>query len=82
MATRKPKAKPQAKQQPKQYPVVTVGSHLTVTEHEDGRTELVWDDEALLNDVRAATTCPFCEESYGTMCGSPHCFMLKGCGDE
>ncbi len=30
------------------------GSHLTVTTYPDGRTELVWDDEALLNDVREA----------------------------
>ena len=36
------------------YPKVTVGSHLTVTEYEDGRTELVWDDEALLKEVREA----------------------------
>jgi len=36
------------------WPKVVVGSHLTVTTHEDGRTELKWDDEALLKDVRAA----------------------------
>ena len=30
------------------------GSHLTVTTYPDGRTELEWDDEALLNDVREA----------------------------
>ena len=30
------------------------GSHLTVTTFPDGRTELKWDDEALLNDVREA----------------------------
>jgi hypothetical protein len=30
------------------------GSHLTVTTYPDGRTELKWDDEALLNDVREA----------------------------
>ena len=35
-------------------PTVVKGSHLTVTTYPDGRTELVWDDEALLNDVRAA----------------------------
>jgi YD repeat-containing protein len=34
---------------------VVKGSHLTVTTHPDGRTELEWDDEALLRDVRAAT---------------------------
>ena len=36
------------------WPKVTVGSHLTVTEYEDGRTTLVWDDEALLKEVREA----------------------------
>jgi hypothetical protein len=30
------------------------GSHLTVTTYPDGRTELDWDDAALLNDVREA----------------------------
>lgn len=33
---------------------VVKGSHLTVTTHPDGRTELEWDDEALLRDVREA----------------------------
>lgn len=33
---------------------IVKGSHLTVTTHPDGRTELEWDDEALLRDVRAA----------------------------
>ena len=35
-------------------PIVTVGSHLTVTKYPDGRTELKWDDEALARDVREA----------------------------
>jgi hypothetical protein len=35
-------------------PTVVKGSHLTVTTHSDGKTTLAWDDEALLNDVRAA----------------------------
>lgn len=35
-------------------PKVEKGSHLTVTTHPDGRTELLWDDEALLRDVRLA----------------------------
>ena len=30
------------------------GSHLTMTTYPDGRTELDWDDAALLNDVREA----------------------------
>jgi hypothetical protein len=33
---------------------VVKGSHLTVTTFSDGRTELLWDDEALLNEVKAA----------------------------
>ena len=35
-------------------PKVVKGSHLTVTTYPDGHTELVWDDEALLRDVREA----------------------------
>jgi hypothetical protein len=35
-------------------PTVVKGSHLTITTHPDGRTELEWDDEALLRDVRQA----------------------------
>jgi hypothetical protein len=35
-------------------PKVVKGSHLTVTTYPDGRTELEWDDEALMRDVRAA----------------------------
>lgn len=35
-------------------PTVVKGSHLTVITHPDGRTELEWDDEQLLKDVRAA----------------------------
>ena len=34
--------------------VVVKGSHLTVTIYPDGRTELEWDDEALMRDVREA----------------------------
>jgi len=33
---------------------VVKGSHLTVTTFSDGRTELLWDDEALLKEVKAA----------------------------
>lgn len=36
------------------WPKVVEGSHLTVTTHEDGRTELVWDDNQLLKEVREA----------------------------
>jgi hypothetical protein len=35
-------------------PTMVQGSHLTVLTFPDGRTELKWDDEALLRDVRAA----------------------------
>ena len=35
-------------------PKVVKGNHLTVTTHPDGRTELVWDDNALLAEVRTA----------------------------
>jgi hypothetical protein len=36
------------------WPKIQQGTHLTVKTFEDGRTELVWDDEALLAEVRAA----------------------------
>ena len=36
------------------WPKITEGSHLRVVEHENGLRELQWNDEALLNDVRAA----------------------------
>lgn len=68
MATRKKKevaekvSKPAAKKAPAKKqtapatePVVVKGSHLTVTTHPDGRTELEWDDDALLKEVREAT---------------------------
>jgi hypothetical protein len=51
MATRK---KQISELKAKDEPTVVVGSHLTVITHPDGHTELIWDDEALLNDVRAA----------------------------
>lgn len=35
---------------------VVKGSHLTVTTYPNGKTELVWDDEALIRDVRNALT--------------------------
>lgn len=48
MATRKKKAEVTGEA------VVVKGSHLTVTTHPDGRTELEWDDEALMRDVQEA----------------------------
>lgn len=35
-------------------PKITKGSHLTVTTWPDGRTELKWDWDALIRDVREA----------------------------
>ena len=35
-------------------PTVVKGSHLTVTTFPDGRTELLWDWDALVNEVREA----------------------------
>ncbi len=37
------------------WPKITQGTHLTVKEFEDGRTELVWDDDQLLKEIQAAT---------------------------
>ena len=54
MAIRKKKDNGTLSGLPKDYPYVTIGSHLTVIEYEDGRTELEWDDESLLRDVRLA----------------------------
>ena len=36
------------------WPKINQGTHLTVKTFEDGHTELEWDDEALLNEVRNA----------------------------
>ncbi len=38
----------------KDEPTVVKGSHLTVITHPDGKTELLWDDEALLKEVQEA----------------------------
>lgn len=48
MATRKKQPTPATE------PVVVKGNHLTVTTFPDGRTELEWDDNALLKEVQAA----------------------------
>lgn len=52
MATRKKKEKLEAVSE--SWPKVTQGSHLTVTENEDGSVDMAWDDEALARDVRNA----------------------------
>ena len=36
------------------WPKVTRGNHLTVRTYEDGRTELEWDDDALLLEINTA----------------------------
>ena len=36
------------------WPKINQGSHLTVKTFEDGRTELIWDDAALLKEVKDA----------------------------
>jgi hypothetical protein len=36
------------------WPQMNQGTHLTVKTFEDGSTELVWDDEQLLKEVREA----------------------------
>ena len=38
------------------WPKITQGSHLTVKTFEDGRTELIWDHDALQRDVEEAIT--------------------------
>lgn len=37
-------------------PKVVKGTHLTVTTFADGSTKLEWDDEALLREIREATS--------------------------
>ncbi len=36
------------------WPKISQGTHLTVKTFEDGKTELVWDWDALVSEVRAA----------------------------
>ena len=36
------------------WPRIEQGSHLTVIYHEDGKSELKWDDAALTQEVKAA----------------------------
>lgn len=49
MATKKLKNQPSDG-----WPKMSQGTHLTVKTFEDGRTELVWDDEQLLKEVQEA----------------------------
>ena len=55
MATRKKKTDVLEVNQPSNgWPVINQGTHLTVKTFEDGSTELIWDDEQLLKEVREA----------------------------
>lgn len=49
MATKKPKNQPSGG-----WPKISQGTHLTVKTFEDGSTELIWDDEQLLKEVKEA----------------------------
>lgn len=53
MATRKKKTV-EINEPAGSWPRITQGTHLTVRTFEDGRTELIWDDAVLLNEVKAA----------------------------
>lgn len=53
-ATKTPAKKAVVKKAKVTWPKITVGTHLTVTEFEDGKTILAWDDEQLLKEVREA----------------------------
>lgn len=52
MATRKKKETPNVDSGG--WPKMQQGTHLTVKTFEDGRTELVWNDEQLLKEVKEA----------------------------
>ena len=49
MATKKLKNQPSDG-----WPKISQGTHLTVKTFEDGRMELIWDDEQLLKEVQEA----------------------------
>lgn len=52
------------------WPKVVKGSHLTVITHKSGKTELVWDDVALLRDVKEAMS-EFKQELSANIKNSP-----------
>ena len=56
MATRKKTEELSLNVLSNEWPKINQGSHLTVKIFEDGKTELIWDDEALLRDVQNALT--------------------------
>ena len=39
---------------PEIWPKVVIGTHLSVITYENGEVELIWDDDKLLEEVRAA----------------------------
>lgn len=57
-AKKKPAAKKTTKKTPNVasngWPKIQQGTHLTVRTFEDGTTDLIWDDEQLLKEVREA----------------------------
>ena len=55
MILKKQEIKMAKKSKNESWPRVVKGTHLTVTTYENGRTELIWDDEALLKEVQDAT---------------------------
>ena len=54
MATRKKKTEELTNVLSGGWPKIQQGTHLIVKTFEDGHTELVWDDEQLLKEVREA----------------------------
>lgn len=54
MATRKKKTEESKNVPSGGWPVINQGTHLTVKTFEDGTTELIWDWDALVNEVREA----------------------------
>lgn len=48
------KKKSEVNQSSNSWPQISRGTHLTVKTFENGSTELVWDDEQLLKEVREA----------------------------
>ena len=56
MATRKTKSKIVIDASGLDVVQIVKGNHLTVTTFPNGRTELIWDDEALLREVTEAVS--------------------------
>ena len=55
MASRKRQiAKLQAETENFSWPKIVQGSHLTVKTFEDGKTELIWDWDTLVNEIHQA----------------------------